>query len=328
MKPLGILLITALVTPANAWDDYRDSNNSRQMPEYRHTNFIRPARHTVVVTPPKIEIPEFIPAAPIKKDESYMATAINAIKAPFEGIGVFVKAILNLPIIKPVQEGLRVVIGFTIGILTGDTFKKSNPVQFDNNGPAVITINGVRNNEDQARQINNFAKKVVGVEVATQIKNESFLFGIGDLIQSIKYEYLGALDKPVMDTYKAIQQGIHERGFAIVFAHSQGTAVYRQAESLLTEAERDLVKFVGFGNEWNSTAKNAVNIHNPQDPIPWINRIKIITNMILPWNQGRDTAKVTIGGGKGHKFEQYQSSISRAIEEERRERPWEKYLRP
>ena len=337
MKPIyTFVVVLTLSSHVRAWDE-RDSGYNpmnyamsiQQMQQYMNRKSIegRPLNQNNQINRVEIPIinhkPDDQPAQ--KTEKTFFNTIVDVIKAPVRMLTAAVRSFMDFPIIKPIQETVRKAAGYVLGVVTGDSLRKSNPITFDKNGPAVLTINGVRNNTKQANEIRDFAKKIVGVEAATAIRNESFLGGIGDLIQSAGYELLGTLDKPVMDTYKALKQGLKENGVVIVFAHSQGTAVLNQARSLLTDEENSRIEAWQIGSEWNGSHDNTFNIQNKGDPIPIFN--KAVVNSIVPFGENRLKTESIQGEGKGHSFHQYKDFVEKLFLKLREEKSWESYRR-
>ncbi|MCG3204851.1 MAG: hypothetical protein KCHDKBKB_01568 [Elusimicrobia bacterium] len=263
-----------------------------------------------------------------KKDgNGFFDIAKTIIKTPFLIAGGTLRTVFNLPVIKQAWTAVRITTGVAIGIVTGDIFNRSNKIQFDSNGPAVITINGIKNNDKAAKLIADVVQTGFQVKVGTTIKNGTHWFGIGDFIQIIAHEYLGMIDKPSLDTAKAIRTGIKEKGEVYVVAHSQGSAIFKQALTLLSKEERAAIHYLGAGPEWNIDAKaeglaSAENLWNRGDFVPHLgNRYKIITNLALPWNWGRSSNSnvqkdIDVGAkwGIAHQFAHYEDAVKKWAE--------------
>jgi pimeloyl-ACP methyl ester carboxylesterase len=187
-------------------------------------------------------------------------------------------------------------------------------------------MNGVRTSDKEARYLNDAGKKAFGIQLATRIQNNTHWFGIRDFIQCLGHEYLGIIDKPALDTAKAIRAGIKEKGEVFVVAHSQGSAIFKQSLSLLTPEEKSKIHYIGLGPEWIIDAKSeglasATNILNRGDPVPTFgNRLKFISNLIFPWNWGRlsfrDVERQDAGvrGLAAHGFEHYEEAVRKWAE--------------
>lgn len=266
------------------------------------------------------------PTPSAESNNGFLKESINAvkalIKAPFIMVGEVIKTVLELPVIKQVWIAARKFLSLPTSVITGD-FDKSFPVEFDPNGPALITSNGVLTPENLARALNDIGKNSFGIQAATIIKNNTHWFGIGDFFQSLAYEYLGIIDKPARDMAKAIRIGIQEKGEVFVLAHSQGSAVFKQSLSLLTKEEKSKIHYIGIGPQWIIDAKaeglaSATNIWNKGDPVPTLgNRLKLVTNLLFPWNWGRlSTTNLTrqdmgIRGLAAHGFKQYEEAVKK-----------------
>ena len=217
-------------------------------------------------------------------------------------------------------------MGTAMGVLTGDIFDRSRPIQFDSKGVALITINGVKTPPKGAEYLNEAGKKALGIQTATMIKNNTHLFGLGDFVQVISQEFLGTIDKPSLDTARAIRAGIKEKGEVFVVAHSQGSAIFKQSLSLLTSEEKSNIHYIGLGPEWIIDAKSeglasATNIINKGDPVPIFgNKLKFITNLIFPWNWGRlsvrdvEKQKAGVKGIAAHGFKHYEEAVRKWAE--------------
>jgi len=267
-----------------------------------------------------------------KKTPTEVFDIIKAvIKAPFKLVGEIIGIVFDLPGVKQVTIGVRIVTGAAIGVLSGDIFDRSKPIEFDRDGPAVVTINGIKCDDSAARSIEKAGLDGFGIKSATVIKNGTHWFGIGDGIQILGYEYPGAIDKPVWDTAKAIRAGIEQKGEVFVIAYSQGTAVFKQALSLLSAKEKAAVHYIGLGPEWIVDGKteglaSAHNVWNKGDFVPTLgNRLKLITNLLFPWNWGRlanrDVERHDVGAHweEAHKFTYYVDSVKKWAAERRKE---------
>lgn len=217
---------------------------------------------------------------------------------------------------RAVRRTEQYAAGVVFGVLSGDIFDKANPIQFDPNGIALITINGIWNDPIAAGRINSKVQEAFGITKSVIIANNTHFFKIGDLFQILGHETLGALDKPAIQTALAIRQGIKTKGSVYVFAHSQGTAIFRRAMDLLTKEEIGKIHYLGVGPEWvvNSKADglaSAKNVWNRGDIVPFLgNWLAAPLNFALPFRVGRlflnEVAFTTKRGtGSAHLFTNY-----------------------
>jgi hypothetical protein len=243
-------------------------------------------------------------------------------KGALRGAGVVIGAALDLPVIKQAWLGVRVATGAVGGVLTGDLFNRSTRIEFDPNGPAVITINGIWNNESAGELILEAGMKALGANKGTMIVNGTHWFGIGDLLQIAFYEYLGPVDRPVIATVQALKRGIQEKGNVFVIAHSQGTAVFKQALSILSAEEKSRIHYLGVGPEWIVDGRaeglaSSRNILNKGDFVPTLgNKLKVFSNLLFPSSWGRtstiDVIRQDVGAqfGSAHHFNNYKKGVS------------------
>ncbi len=267
-----------------------------------------------------------IPAA--KNQESFVFGFIrNAIKIPSQVIGVA----LDLPGVKQVWMGTRLSVGFAQGIMSGDQFDTPNKVRFDKTGPALMALPGMTTIDSLARDRSERMEKYFQISESTLIRNNTHGM-VRDLFQAIGYELLGSIDKPAIQTAKALRIAINERGEVYVVAHSQGTAIFHQALSLLTKEEKSKIHYLGVGPEWIIDAKteglaDATNVWNEGDPVPAFgNRLNLLINLLLPGNWGRlskdDVKSQNVGAKWGldaHGFDKYEAVIKSWLEQRRQE---------
>ncbi len=119
-----------------------------------------------------------------------------------------------------------------------------------------------------------------------------------DGLQSLGYEIFGALDKTVLETARAIKQGILEKGEVFVVAHSQGTKIFEMALNLLTPEERSKVHYYGAGGQSFVDADvhglaSARNVWNEGDKIPHVNKVSVWSTEL----SSRNREKVQGGDG-------------------------------
>jgi hypothetical protein len=186
--------------------------------------------------------------------------------------------------------GEKLTAGYLFSVLSGDAFAPRTRISFDPQGPRVVTINGVFNKRKNAEAINTFTRRAFGVKYATRVENPTTY--VGDILQIIGHEYLGAVDRSARETARAIRVGIKEDGLVFVVAHSQGTAIFHQSLTLLTKEERAKVHYLGVGSEWFIDAESnglagARNVWNEGDRVPGAGAKFRPTNLLFPshWNR-------------------------------------------
>ncbi|MGQ0644393.1 MAG: hypothetical protein ACT4O3_02760 [Elusimicrobiota bacterium] len=162
-------------------------------------------------------------------------------------------------------------------LLSGDVFDRQPDTVFDSRfgKPAVISINGMKNNESHGMDMQESVMEAFGVEKMTRIANNTHWLGLGDILQMVGHELFSGFDKPAVNAAVAIRQGIEEKGEVYVVAHSQGTAIFAMALRMLTKEERSKIHYYGAGSEWFIDAEkegiaSARNVWNSQDKIPRI----------------------------------------------------------
>jgi hypothetical protein len=144
----------------------------------------------------------------------------------------------------------QVAGGILNATISGDFFDQELPYSFVGQKYAVVTINGMDNTVDDAKDMRNAAREILGVSNSAMISNEKGLIPFGqDVLQTIGYELLGLVDAPAINAAQAMKAGIAEKGSVYVLAHSQGSEVFHQALKLLTPEERSKVHYQGFGPE-------------------------------------------------------------------------------
>jgi len=216
--------------------------------------------------------------------------------------------------------GQKLGTGAVFSVLSGDMFRKRTTIEFSETGPAVVTINGIWNSRRASFDINNFVKGVFGVDKATRVENGTT--GVGDFLQILGHEYLGTIDRPAIETAKAIRAGIAMKGEVYVVAHSQGTAIFNAALNLLSVENRSKIHYIGVGAEWHIDAKSkglasAENIWNKADKIPLANRR--LTGWLIPtladrqlhteWTKIDSSLNMTRKGNH-HSFVYYREAVA------------------
>lgn len=202
---------------------------------------------------------------------------IKAVTWPLQIIGGIMDRLLP-KIAKALDNtwlGQKLGTGALFGVLSGDIFRAKTQIEFSEKGPAVISINGVFNNRRKAIIIKDFVMSAFGVEKSTRIENGTTY--VGDILQFFGHEYLGTVDRPALDTAKAIRAGIAAKGEVYVVAHSQGSAIFNAALNLLSKEEKSKIHYLGVGAEWFISAEanglaSAENVWNKADVIPRINQ--------------------------------------------------------
>ncbi|HRY28884.1 MAG TPA: hypothetical protein P5079_02470 [Elusimicrobiota bacterium] len=187
--------------------------------------------------------------------------------------------------------------GKAISILDGDAYDQQPAVIFpsDPDMLALISGNGMLNSMDDAIAMS----KLVGTSFWGEGGTSAFIRNdhgwlIGDIIQSIGHEVLGAKDKPAQEMLKAIRLGIAEKGIVFVVCHSQGSAYFHQAIRHLEPEERKRVHYLGLGPEWIVDVEkeglgSALNVVNKDDIVPRImqNGAMNAINRAIPDRRGR-----------------------------------------
>ncbi|MCG3205432.1 MAG: hypothetical protein KCHDKBKB_02153 [Elusimicrobia bacterium] len=211
--------------------------------------------------------------------------------APFKLTGTLItrtmKLITQLPFIGPAFDLATkaawqlkgAILGGISTLVSGDVLDKQEYTEdgkfpFDSNPHkvAAISVNGVKNDKEDAKSMRQAMMNGFEIEKASYITNGTHLLGFGDAIQVFLHE-LGAYDKPVLSLVSAVRQGIEEKGEVYVVAHSQGTAITTMALELLTPEERGKIHYYGAGGQFFVDAKvwglaSARNVWNKGDPVP------------------------------------------------------------
>jgi hypothetical protein len=164
----------------------------------------------------------------------------------------------------------------------------------------------MRNGDDDIETMKRLTMSAFGISDLTSINNSSTLFGIGDGIQSIFYEFTGSYDKQVLNTASAIREGISEKGEVFVVAHSQGTQIFCLALNLLTDDEKRKIHYYGAGSEAFVDGKanglaSSRNVKNAGDMVPIIGNMNPIKT--LSSKQGEEDWVNIKVEGKGNKHE-------------------------
>ena len=209
----------------------------------------------------------------------------------------------------------KLAIGMVASLFSGDIWDSNLPVTFDKRGPAVITINGILNTRDDARALRNSVMDFFGIKDATMILNDTHGKGLQDGIQVFFHEYLGVIDAPAIQAARAIRQGINEKGEVFVVAHSQGTAIFGAALTLLSTEEKSKIHYLGLGAEKYISGKaegmaDAKNVRNMGDIVPVLGNGARVSNWLVPseWSRKMVTEWTNIDRnvpGNRHGFDQF-----------------------
>ncbi|MCB4757710.1 MAG: hypothetical protein LHV69_11900, partial [Elusimicrobia bacterium] len=158
-------------------------------------------------------------------------------------------------------------------------------------------------------------QKIFGITHMAQIENRTHGKMVGDIVQTLGYEYLGAIDNHAINAAHAIRQGIAEKGEIYVVAHSQGTAIFERALALLKPEERSKIHYFGAGSEVfidenKYGLASAVNVKNEGDKIPDMGNKWRITNWFIPSEWSRkgklDWTNINVNAeGNHHSFLTY-----------------------
>jgi len=297
------------------------------------------------ITPSKITLEASKTAPAIDSEKKFSITQVftEPVKFIFKTVigtgkgilrlaGAVIGATLELPVVKQVWTGTRILSGVIFGIPSGDFFDKSLSIKFDKMGPAVISINGMWTSGKKARDIHDAVREYFGVKDATMIRNRSH-WVIGDIFQILGHELIGAIDKPALNTAKAIRVGIQEKGEVYVVAHSQGSAIFKQSLSLLSADERSKIHYIGLGPQWiiDSAAEglaSAKNIWNKGDFVPTLgNRLRVVSNFLFPWNWGRLSERDLVQGSWSPEPDRNATPVAPETENDKGPHSFENYKR-
>ena len=154
-----------------------------------------------------------------------------------------------------------------------------------------------------------------GIKDATMILNDTHGKGLQDGIQVFFHEYLGVIDAPAIQAARAIRQGINEKGEVFVVAHSQGTAIFGAALTLLSTEEKSKIHYLGLGAEKYISGKaegmaDAKNVRNMGDIVPVLGNGARVSNWLVPseWSRKMVTEWTNIDRnvpGNRHGFDQF-----------------------
>jgi hypothetical protein len=203
------------------------------------------------------------------------SVAVGAVKSRVEPVAVNVKNTGEALSLAPgAKTKAQVVGGVLNAILSGDLFDGQRPYSFADQKYAVVSINGMDNTFDDAKDMRDAVRQIFDVSDSAMISNEKGVVPyVQDVLQTTGYEALGLVDAPAVNAALAMKVGVKEKGEVYVIAHSQGSEVFHQALKLLTPEERAHVHYQGFGPETYIDAKafglaEARNVWNKGDVIP------------------------------------------------------------
>ncbi|MCK5243565.1 hypothetical protein KAR34_14040, partial [bacterium] len=175
---------------------------------------------------------------------------------------------------KPGQS-TNILRGLGTSHRSGDIWDKQPKVEYEKGGPAVLYINGMntptKTSKEEAMQIS----RACGDINVARIENETHGYKLsGDAAQALEHE-AKAIDITAIRAANAMKKAINdpEIGEVNVVAHSQGSAVFERALSLLTPEERKKVHYQGFGPQKYIDKEyfglgSARNVKHAKDPVP------------------------------------------------------------
>lgn len=347
MKPIIKLLMLVLFLSSVSMASYDDYQNKPTVPREAFSSsdpinkqmssmntrimFIQPPRQ--VQQPVVLLAQPVVQPMPAYKPPSFLSFLGNAITNIPKQLGQMLVAAIRMPIDighqmaigigklydRAAQTAVTVykgAVGVVSGVLSGDIFRNQPAQSFSKTGPAIVTINGVFTGNASAATLNRGVNKAFGVDQSVAIRNGTF-YKVGDIAQIVGHE-LGGLDKPAFAAAREIQRGIKEKGQVFVVAHSQGTAIFAQALTLIPKADRANIHYLGIGPQWivgtGSGLASAKNVMNHKDPVPRPgNYVMAALNVLLPSRAQRvlsPTTHVTQPeAGSPHSYFNYQKHV-------------------
>jgi hypothetical protein len=195
-------------------------------------------------------------------------------------------------------EAVRIVVGLFGSVLTGDIFDSdAPPMEYPDGGcEYLITVNGIWNTEENAREILKkartlpFYKNIAGSSYASNgthfdldprgpTAKDKNRVGLGDLIQILINETLRAIDisaKRLADRINGALDAMKAEGCKCpclhILAHSQGAMVTDMALALVPEEEKKNITVVTVGPEKPlpdyESLKFVYNLAHIDDPVP------------------------------------------------------------
>jgi hypothetical protein len=237
-----------------------------------------------------------VETAQAAKAKAVDAAAVLTLKKPIIDDPV---AAQGLALATDTKSKFQINVGLFNALLSGDSKDVQVPYSFRGQKYAVVTINGMDNDEKDARLFNRGVREVFGVTQAAYIANYSHgPGGLGDKLQTLGYEAFGAVDAPAINAALAMKVGIREKGEVHVVAHSQGSEIFNQALKLLTSEERRHVHYQGFGSETyidedRLGLAEARNVRNQDDAVPFLGNGGKFTSAVLQTVVTRSPAAIT-----------------------------------
>ena len=187
----------------------------------------------------------------------------------------------------PVQDlvnGLRELLGAPVSVLDGDAFDPDyTRTNFGSGCDMLMFIPGILSDRGWANNAKNYLANQYGIDPLDSVIGNNNTHGLGDFVQIAGAE-LGAITvagRRVANQLQIMAKHLNTLNGCKcktihVFAHSQGSQVFSEANALLDPQTRSMIDYNGYGGEtWIApgglgSTRNTV---NSPDPVPILGNI-------------------------------------------------------